>query len=124
MRDSKRAELTKYILDEYRFNDFIPNIGNWKKVLDGGLLLHKIPWQADCTFESILDPYVSCANYMIDNIDVIFDGYLDSNAKGHCHIKRNSIQSNEIRFSSNILLDCLKELFLSISSNEQSLVSL
>ena len=41
----------KYILGEYRFSDVAPNIGSWKKVLDSGMLLYKIPWQADFTFE-------------------------------------------------------------------------
>ena len=80
-RDSKKGNLAKYILYKYQSDDVIPIIGNWKKVLDGGILLHSIPWQVGCTFESILDSYVSYVNHMTDNIDIIFEGYLDSNTK-------------------------------------------
>ena len=45
-------------------------------------------------------------------MDIIFDGYLDNNAKDHC-------QSNEVDFLSNMLLDCRKDFFLSNSSNKQ-----
>ena len=61
---------------------------------------------------------------MGDNIDIIFDGYLDSNTKEYCHRKRNPIQSNKIDFSSNMLLYYHKDLFLSNSSNKQSFVNL
>ena len=58
------------------------------------------------------------------NIDIIFDGYLDSNTKDHCHRKRNPIQSNNIEFTSAIRLDCRKDLFLSNSSNKQAFINL
>ena len=35
--DSKKADLTKFIFNEYQFDDVIPNIRNWKKVLHCGL---------------------------------------------------------------------------------------
>ena len=47
----------KYILDKYQLDNVIPNIGNCK-VLDGGILLHKIPWQVGCAFELIRSFYV------------------------------------------------------------------
>ena len=64
------------------------------------------------------DSYVSYANHMGDNTEIIFDGYLANNTKYHCHRKRNPIQSNEINFSLNMLLDCWKDLFLSNSSDK------
>ena len=46
---------------------------------------------------------------MGDNTEII----CDSNINNHGHRKQNPIQSNEIDFSSNMLLDCRKDLFLS-----------
>lgn len=45
MRDPKKSELAKYIVSEYIFDDVIPNISgkNWKNVINGGMLLHKLP---------------------------------------------------------------------------------
>ena len=39
IRNSKKADLAKHILDEHQFDDVIPNIGKWRYVLDGGTLL-------------------------------------------------------------------------------------
>ena len=76
------------------------------------------------TFSSIFDSYVKPVDPIGANIDIIFDGYLDSNIKDCCHRKRNPIQSNNIEFASAMRLDCRKDLFLSNSSNKQAFINL
>ena len=84
----KKNELGNYIVGECIFHDVIPNIeSEWKKVVDG--MLHRLPWQIGSTFSSILDSYVKHVNGIGENINIIFDGYLNSNTKDHCHRKRN-----------------------------------
>ena len=47
MRDSKKAELGKCIIDMYKFDDVIPKIerDKWRIVGGGGMRLHKITWE-------------------------------------------------------------------------------
>ena len=109
MRDGKKSDLGKYIVETYKCHDVIPNISNesWKKVVDGGMLLHRLPWQIGSTFSSILYSYVKhVENTIGENLYIFFDGYLDSNTKDQCHRKRNPIQSNLIEFLSKMIFDC------------------
>ena len=126
MRDPKKSELGKHLTDTYTFDDVVPNINNgkWRKVVDGGMLLHKIPWEIGSTFSCILDSYVKYVNGYGDNVDIIFDGYSNSNTRGHCHRRRNPIQSTNIEFTANMKLDCRKDLFLSNTSNKEHFVNL
>ena len=93
MRDSKKNELSNHIAEQYTIYDVIPDISSesWKKVAHGGMLLHKLPWQSDNTFSSILDSYVKHVDGMGKGMHIIFDGYLSSNTKDHCHRKSNPI---------------------------------
>ena len=45
MRDSKKHELGNHIAEQYTIHDVIPDISSesWKKVVDGAMLLHKLP---------------------------------------------------------------------------------
>ena len=126
MRDSKKNELGNHIAEQYTIHDVIPDISskNWKKVVDGGMLLQKLPQQIGNTFSSILDSYLKHVNGMGKGIHIIFDGYLSSNTKDHCHRKRNHIQSNAIKLTSSMLFDCRKDLFLSSNGNKQMFIDL
>ena len=52
MQNLKKSELGNYIVGKYIFHDVIPNIESeqGKKVVDGGMLLHRLPWQVGRTF--------------------------------------------------------------------------
>lgn len=63
-------------------------------------------------------------NTIVENLYIFFDGYLDSKTKDQCHRKWNPIQSNWIDFTSNMILDCRKDLFLSNSTNKHLFVNL
>ena len=56
MRNSKKNELRNDIAEQYTIHDVIPDISNenWKKVVNGGMLLHKLQWQIGNTFSSTL----------------------------------------------------------------------
>ena len=101
-------------------NSIIPCI----KLLDGGALLHKTPWNKNCTFQSILDMYKA---YVIEhfgkarNINSVFDGY-GSSTKDHCHSKRSPFSGLQIDFHKDTVLQCKKDLFLSNSDNKQRFV--
>ena len=127
MRDSKKPELGNYIVKQFPFDDVVPDIESvqWKKVVDGGMLLHRLPWQIGTTFSFILDSYVKYVEkHFGKGATIIFDGYLTNNTKDHCHRKRYPIRSNKIDFTSNMKLDCKKDLFLSNSTNKHMFVQL
>ena len=126
MRDSKKNELGNHIAEQYTIHDVILDISSesWKKVVDGGMLLHKLPWQIGNSFLPILDSYVKYVDGMGKGIHITFDGYLSSNTKDHCHIKRNPIQSNAIELTSSMLLDFEKDLFLSYNKKKQMFIDL
>ena len=60
IKDSKKNELSNHIAEQYIIYDVIPDISSesWKKVVYGGMLLHKLPWQFGNTSLAILDSYV------------------------------------------------------------------
>ena len=124
IRDAKKNELGNHIAEENIIHDVIPDISSqsWKKVVDGGMLLHKLPWQIGNTFSSIQHSYVKHVDDMGKGIHIIFDGYLSSNTKDHCLRKRNPIQSNAIELTSPMLLDCKKDLFLSNNGNKHMFI--
>ena len=126
LRDSNKAALATFILDNYKLCDVQPNFndGSWTIVLDGGLLLHKMPWSVGATFHTILTSYVKYVNKLGDHVVVVFDGYANSNTKDHCHRRKNPVQATEINFSTDMKLDCRKELFLSNNSNKQTHINL
>ena len=73
------------------------------------MLLHRLPWQVGTTFPSILDSYVQYVGRNFgEKTHIIFDGYLNSNTKDHCHRKRFPIQSNVIDFVFHMTRDCRK----------------
>ena len=125
MRGSKKNELGSHIAEQYTIH-VIPDISSeiWKKVVNGGMLLHKLPWQIGNTFSSILDSYVKHVDDLGKGIHIIFDGYLSSNTKDHCHRKRNPIQSNAIELTPSMLLDWRKDLLLSNNGNKQMFIDL
>ena len=95
-----------------------------KRLLDGGALLHKLLWNKNCTFQSILEMYKA---YILKhfglagNIHVVFDGYRSS-TKDHCHSKRSPFSGLQIDFVKDTVLQCKKDLFLSNSDNKQRFV--
>jgi hypothetical protein len=44
-------------------------------VLDGGSLLHRIPWPRGATFGKIIDMYAKYVRNRYSNAIVVFDGY-------------------------------------------------
>ena len=126
MRDSNKNELGHHISEQYTIHDFIPDIDSksWKKIVDGGMLLHNLPWRIGNTFSSIVDSYVKHVDGMGKCIYIIFNGYLSSNTKDYCYRKRNPIQSNAIELTSSMLLDYRKDLFLSNNGNKQMFIDL
>ena len=92
-------------------------------VLDGGALLYRVAWTKNSTFETILKNYVSHINIMVGKSGrklVVFDGYITSSTKDHCHSKRAPVQSLDHSVS---LVLCRKEVVLSNPRNKQEFIT-
>jgi len=73
-------------------------------VLDGGSLLHRVPWPPETTYSSICDMYVAYVGKYGSTI-VVFDGYQDGpSTKDNTHQRRYKKQSPLINFNLNMKL--------------------
>jgi hypothetical protein len=99
---------------------------NCQYVLDGGALLHRIPWQIGETFKSILDRYVSYVMRHYRKAVVIFDGYASGpSTKDGTHQRRiGKRQGRAVNFQPQMSLQLKKEEFLSNDANKQRFLNL
>ena len=57
-------------------------------VLDGGALLHRIPWSQGASYESILETYSKYVATNFGKAVVVFDGYKEFTTKDMTHKRR------------------------------------
>ena len=58
-------------------------------VLDGGALLHSIPWTHGSTFPAIIKSYADYVSRHYGEPIVVFDGYEQSSTKNMMHRRRS-----------------------------------
>ena len=92
-------------------------------VLDGGDLLHKIPWVKGSTYSEILKSY---RNYVLSKYGeaiVVFDGYDVVSTKDLTHNRRSKDKLGPlVTFTPEMCLTSTKELFLSNKQNKQKFI--
>lgn len=93
-------------------------------VLDGGALLHRIPWDIGNTFGMIANSYVK---YVLNHCDksaiIVFDGYNQKpSTKYHTQLQRNPEQGPKIIFSTTYTLSKSKSIFLSNTYKKQRFI--
>ena len=96
-----------------------------RHILDGGALLHRIPWFKGETFKSICQRYVEyvCSKY--GRAIVVFDGYSDSpSIKDATHQRRSSTAGPNIVPTAQTVVTLKKAAFLSNSENKHRFLSL
>lgn len=124
MRPANKASLADSI--------WCPTIENSPKhpnkvhfVLDGGALLHLIPWTKGTYWETIPKMYTGYVTQGYGAPTVVFDGYLDSpSTKDNTHAKRRRgcIGSTVHISDTQQLLQMTKEEFLSNTENKQRFI--
>lgn len=89
LRCSEKHELAKGIA---KMSNYDPEsklhdneISNSMFLVDGGSLLHKIPWQKNETFEEIFNNYSSYLGKKYGISAIIFDGYENASTKDMAH---------------------------------------
>ena len=56
-------------------NEVLPDTVHYMYVLDGGSLLHRLPWTRGETFESVCKKYVNYVTRKYGKATIVFDGY-------------------------------------------------
>jgi hypothetical protein len=100
---------------------------NFKYVVDGGSLIHKIPWQTGMTFGEICARYIeSLKCYGLSSTVVVFDGYTSGpDTKDALHLKRTKgIVGTKVTFSDNTPFRSKKDTFLANPENKQNFIQL
>ncbi len=95
-------------------------------VLDGGSLIHKLPWKKDDTYGSICDMYIKYVQKRYPNAIVVFDGYSQGpSTKDTTHLRRaKGFIGPRVSFVESMPLKSKKEHFLANSENKQQFIDL
>ena len=92
-------------------------------VLDGGALLHRLPWKRGSSFFEILCKYTEYVKNRYPNVTVVFDGYETASTKDMTHRRRNKgKQGVTAAFTKDMKLAVSKEVFLSNKKNKQKFI--
>ena len=95
-------------------------------VLDGGSLLHRIPWAYGATFGEICLQYAALVEKKYGPAHVVFDGYVNGpSTKDVTHERRSKgARGTTIIFNENTPFKTKKELFLSNAKNKQCFIEM
>ena len=98
---------------------------NVQYVLDGGALLHRIPWIRGTSFSKILQSYSDYVKSHYGDAVIVFDGYDESSTKDMTHMKRSKGKKGvSVTFTANMNITVSKEDFLTNNLNKKQFVSL
>ncbi|CAG9770015.1 unnamed protein product [Ceutorhynchus assimilis] len=105
------------------------NIGSALYVIDGGFLLHRVPWELRERFSSILNKYVEYVKkYFGSRSIIVFDGYPDDpgekSTKSAERLRRNKFMAANVKFDESMLLTISKDKFLSNEGNKKRMISM
>ena len=88
---------------------FVAEVRGAKMVLGGGSLLHHVRWHCPCTYNVIVEQYVT----------YVFDGYLQGHStKDHEHARRSKNMTANIQFRGSMIAHRPQQSFL--LSNERN----
>jgi len=99
---------------------------NVQYVLDGGALLHRIPWNSGKTYEGISSHYVRYVGDRYGNTVIVFDGYVRTpSTKDVAHSRRvQSHSSPLVNFTKDMVCTMKKDDFLANQTNKQRFINL
>ena len=94
-------------------------------VLDGGALLHRIPWTKGATYDQICEQYSAYVIKKYGKATVVFDGYSDTPSTKDCaHMRRSRGKIGvTVQFTSSMALQTKKEEFFSNEQNNRDSLS-
>ena len=93
-------------------------------ILDGGALLHQIPWQKGSTFSNIFESYQEYVLKKYGEAVVVFDGSKIQSTKDLTHSRHKGNSGATVSFTEAMALTTTKEEFLSNKENKQRFVKM
>ena len=97
--------------------------GTVQYVLDGGALLHRIPWPRGSTYKDICHRYTDYVTKKYKDAIVVFDGYSTTNTKDVTHQRRaKGKASMTVTFTADMYVTTKKEQFLANKENKQRFI--
>ena len=93
-------------------------------VLDGGSLLHLVPWKGGDSYRSIAQSFADFTIRRYGLATVVFDGYGGPSIKDNTHQRRGMNVHPVVHFTGDTEFIGKKEQFLSRASNKEGLISL
>ena len=98
--------------------------GDVQYVLDGGALLHRVPWPRGSTYESVSHLYVRYVTQKYGAAAIVFDGYNDEpTTKDATHLRRTGdCVGVTVHFASGMMIKSKKDEFLNNKANKQRFI--
>ena len=95
-------------------------------VLDGGSLLHRVPWDAGKTWAAICNSYTRYVHNKYGCAYIVFDGYNSGpTTKDATHGRRANVRiAPTVQFTSDMVCTLKKEEFLSNTVNKQRFINM
>jgi hypothetical protein len=95
-------------------------------VLDGGALLHRVPWHSGLTYDAVCDLYIKyIRRRYAGKVTIVFDGYDDIPSIKDCtHMRRTGLYGQSVNFQPCMEVKLKKDQFLSNSTNKQRFINL
>lgn len=127
-REARKGELAKFLFKATKQESahVLPEKG-LQHVLDGGALLHRLPWTRSSTYAQVIGSYVDFVQRHYGHAVVVFDGYGQGHStKDVTHLRRRSGRqtSCDIVFEPDMLVTESRESFLSNESNKRFIEAL
>ena len=125
LREAKKSVIADALWEYVKLD--IPNLpDDVHHVLDGGWLLHHLPWTKGKRYEELCQMYVDFIIAKYGSATIVFDGYgEDPSTKDAAHLRRTGgVCSTTINFTRNMILNSKKEQFLSNPHNKQRFIDL
>ena len=92
-------------------------------VLDGGSLLHRVPWKAGDSYRSIAQSYADFTIRQYGLATMVFDGYGCPSIKDNTHQRRGMNVHRVVHFTADTEFIGKKEQFLFRASNKERFIS-
>ena len=94
-------------------------------VIDGGSLLHHLPWPCDSTYDTVFSLGVQYVTCKYGQATIVFDGYEDGHSTKDCtHLRRAGAGSPTIKFEGHMVMSSKKEDFLANKTNKQRFINM
>ena len=96
---------------------------NVQYILDGGALLHHLPWPRGSTYDSLCDQYVRYVTQKYGAAIIVFDGYREEpTTKDATHLRSSTCTGLNVHFTGRRVVQSKKEFFLQNPINKQRFV--